>query len=192
MVITALPDSGIKCQVGEFNLLVDAPQGKRGDLVLETKKSLPIDSFSSPDLIYGPGEYEISGVKIKGISINKEIPSGHWTAAYNVEFEGISLGFLGEISSELSDESLDKFGEVDILFFSADTKKLKPKELISVIKQINPQIIIPTTDKTAKYISEEMGQKIKAEEKIVIKKKDLAEETTGYRLVWLRETKKIK
>ena len=98
----------------------------------------------------------------------------------------MSLAFLIGISSELPEDMLDELGEVDILFFSPDAKTLKGKQAISLIKQVEPSIVIPADDKAAKFLIEEMGQKVKAEEKLTIKKKDLIKDGATSKLVWLK------
>ena len=186
MVVTLFPTTGIKCQVGDFNLLVDAPSGRKGDLILETETPLPINSFSAPEHIQGPGEYEVSGVRVRGVGLNSQGGKGRLKTAYSVELDGIRLGFLGEVGGALSDDTLDKLGEIDILFLSVDQRKFKAKQLVTLIKQVDPVIIVPTTDKTAKVLSEEIGQKIKGEEKLVIKKKDVDKEDKTQKLIWLK------
>jgi hypothetical protein len=181
MVITVSETAGIKCQVGDFSLLVDAPSGRKGSLILETKSELPVDTFTPAETIYGPGEYEISGVRVLGFPVPGE-HNGKNTikSTYTVE-----LG-LKDISSASPEEMLDKLGEVDILFLSVDTRKLNPKQTISLIKQLDPSVIIPVSEKTAKMLADEMGQKIKAEEKLVIKRKDLVSGDMSNKLIWLK------
>jgi len=186
MVITATETAGIKCQAGEFVLLVDSPPKRKGNLVLNTYTETPIDSFSTEGIIFGPGEYEISGVRVRGIALPEESNSKEIKTIYAVELDGIHMAFLIDISSEPPEDALDKLGEVDILFFSADTKKFKIKQIISLIKQVDPSIIIPANDKMAKTLMEEMGQKVRAEEKLTIKRSDLIKEGMANKLVWLK------
>jgi len=186
MVITVSENAGIKCQAGEFSLLVDSPPQRKGNLILKTCTELPVDSFSSPEIIFGPGEYEISGVRVHGIALPDEASPKEIRTAYSVNLDDMSLAFLIDITSEPSEDAMDKLGEVDILFFSLDTKGLKAKQAITLIKQVDPSIIIPANDKTAKFLSEEMGQKIKAEEKFTVKKKDIIKEDIANKLVWLK------
>jgi len=186
MVITVSDTTGIKCQVGEFSLLVDSPPQRKGNLILKTHTKLPVDSFSSPEVIFGPGEYEIEGVTIRGIALPENSGPGEIRSAYAVNLDGMNLAFMSDISSEPSENALDALGEVDILFLSVDTKKFKPKQTITLIKQIDPSIIVPADDKTAKFLIEEMGQKVKAEEKLTIKKKDIIKEDVANKLIWLK------
>jgi len=186
MVITVTDAAGIKCQAGEFSLLVDSPPKRKGNLILQTRTELPIDSFASQDAILGPGEYEISGVRVRGIALSNESSAKELKTIYTVELDGMHMAFLLDIFSEPSEDVMDKLGEVDILFFSADTQKLKVKQIISLIKQIDPSIIIPVTDKVAKALMEEMGQKVQVEEKLTIKRSDLVKEDIANKLIWLK------
>jgi len=186
MVITVSQTAGIKCQVGDSSLLIDPPSNKKGSLILKTHTEMPVDSFKSMETVHGPGEYEIADIRVKGIELKEESDTKTIRSAYVVEFENIHLAFITDISNNLKEDALDKLGEIDVLFLSADTKKLKPKDLASLIKQVSPSIIIPITDSTAKVLSEEMGQKVKAEEKLVIKKKDIIKEGISNKLVWLK------
>lgn len=186
MVITVTDSAGIKCQVGDFSLLIDSPSGKKGNLILKTRTEMPVDSFSSPEVIYGPGEYEISGVRVRGVLLPEDSDKGLIRSMYTVRLEGMNLAFFLNISATPPEDSLDRLGDVDILFVSADTKKFKPKQITALIKQIDPSIVIPITEKIAKVLSEEMGQKVRAEEKLVIKRKDLVKEDIANKLVWLK------
>lgn len=186
MVITVSDSAGIKCQAGEFSLLVDPPTKRKGNLILQTQTEFPVDSFSSPEVIFGPGEYEIAGVRVHGLGLPNESSVKGMKTIYAVLIDGLSLAFLIGISSELPENMLDELGEVDILFFSPDAKTLKGKQAVSLIKQVEPSIVIPADDKAAKFLIEEMGQKVKAEEKLTIKKKDLIKDGATSKLVWLK------
>lgn len=186
MVITASPAYGIKCQVGDFSLLVDPPSEKKGNLILKTLTEIPVDSFDSQSVIYGPGEYEISGVRVRGVMLPGESDSKNIKSVYTAELDGMHLAFFLNILTNPPEDALDKLGEVDILFISVDTKTFKPKQITSLIKQIDPSIVIPITDTTAKVLNEEMGQKAKAQEKLVIKRSDLIKEDVANKLIWLK------
>ena len=165
-------------------MLVDPPVGRKANLILETRAKLPIKFPLSPEVVAGAGEYEVAGVRVKGASLGSD--SGALRTAYATELEGIRLAFLGELTEEPASDALDRLGAVDILFFEAEPAKLKTKQLVGLVKQIGPKIIVPLGDKTAKLLAEELGQKVKAEEKLVIKRKDLEKEEVANKLVWLK------
>lgn len=184
LMVVSLSPPGVKCQVGDFVMFVNPPSDRKASLILETKAVLPVKFPLSPEVVAGAGEYEVAGVRVKGVSLGSD--SGELRTAYATELEGIHLAFLGKLEEEPASDALDKLGAVDILFFEAEPAKLKAKQLVGLIKQIGPKIIVPLGDKTAKLLSEELGQKVKAEEKLVIKKKDLEKEEIANKLIWLK------
>ncbi|MCX6731646.1 MAG: MBL fold metallo-hydrolase [Candidatus Parcubacteria bacterium] len=122
-------------------------------------------------IIDGAGEYEVSGIYIRGIS-NPVI--------YMVSFENISLCHLGAFAEKnISPEIKEEIGEVDILFIPID--KDDGQKAAQLISQIEPKIAIPMNYKEAdlKQFLKEFGNgSAKPEEKLTIKKKDLSEEKT--------------
>lgn len=187
MVISLVPASGVKCQVGEFSVLVDTPPSRKGSVVLRTQAKQPFSVFGEGGVIEGAGEYELDGVRIRGTALQKEATQESIHTAYMVHLDGIQLGFLGRIGAPPSDDELDALGEVDILFLSADFKKRGEKELVALVKQISPSIIIPTDEETAKRLSLAMGQKVQPVEKLVVKKNELASQEIANKLVWLKK-----
>lgn len=186
MVITLQTHAGPKCQVGDFSLLVNPPSNKKGSLILKTKNEIPIDSFTGTEVIGGPGEYEIDGVRIRGIELTKESAVKEISTAFTVELDGIAIAFIIDISDELTKDELDALRSVDILFLGIDTKKITEKHIKSLIKKVDAKIIIPTDDKTAEYLADALGQKVSSEEKLVIKKSDLSKGDMVSKLVWLK------
>ncbi|MDP2650840.1 MAG: MBL fold metallo-hydrolase [bacterium] len=199
-MIVNLSPPGIKCQVGDFVMIVEtsadsdsgakAGRPQRADLILRTKTNLPIEFPLPPEIVAGAGEYEISGVRVKGISLDGETNGQLLRTVYSAELEGIRLSFLGELSGDAISQALGKLGAVDILFLSVEPGKLKGKQIATLVKQLDPKMIIPVGDKTVKLLAEELGQKIEAHEKIVIKKKDLDKEQVTNKLVWLKSAAK--
>lgn len=187
-MVVSLSPPGVRCQVGDFVMLIDLPDRIRqpaekagrlpkANLILKTEMESPPGFPLPPEVVTGAGEYEISGVRVKGIGLGNR-------TVYAAELESIRLAFLGELEEESVGEILDKLGEVDVLFLAAPASKTK--QVMSLIKQVDPKIIVPLNDKTAKILAEELGQKVKAEEKLVIKRRDLDKEQVAHKLVWLK------
>ena len=168
--------------MADFSLLVDPPTNRKGGLVLLTESEAG-NLDSDENEIKLPGEYEVSGIRVKGVSVDTSEKTVK--VAYSALFDGIRLGFLNGIDKELSQNVLDSMGEIDILFVNIEKSELNSKEMSSFIKKIEPKIVVPTTDKGAKKLLEEFGQKGKAEEKLTLKAKDLNEEE-GMKVVWLK------
>ena len=188
MVISLLGSSGVKCQVADFSLAIDPPIKKRGNLTLLTRIDFTQkDIIPEENIVDGPGEYEIEGVKVRGVNLSKEGTKGEGRTAYSVVFDDIRLGILCALANKLDDGEIDALGEVDILFIDAEGSALGIKDIASLVKKIDPSIVIPMSDKGAKRLLEELGQKVSAEEKFTIKAKDFNKEASGIQIVWLKE-----
>ena len=169
--------------MADFSLLVDPPAKKKGSLVLETEAKIDEIDFPEEGRIRGAGEYEVAGVKIRGIDAggDKKI----LRTAYAVRFDNIRLGFLNGLSGQLSQGVLDKLGEIDVLFVNPEFSSLSVKELAALIKKVEPSILIPMTDKGTKVLLEEFGQKASQEEKLILRAKEINREE-GIKVVWLK------
>lgn len=190
MIIKASKLSGVICearslvlQAGEFRLSLDPTIiDNKINLTLKTKTPLPISSHFPLNLIQGPGEYEVMGIKVRGIGLEKESDAKNIRTVYLVKMDGMQLCFLGSIEKDLDEEFLEKIGEVNILFINGEAAA---KTIISLIKDIDPRIVICYSDGNAKMLMKELGQIVEAQDKVSVKKKDLSEEET--KLIWLKE-----
>lgn len=102
----------------------------------------------TPFLVGGPGEYEVKGVFIQGISSfhdNKEGKERGLNTIYTIEAEGMRLCHLGDFGqAQLTDEQLDKIGNVDILMIPVGgTYTIDSAEAQKIISQIEPRVVIP-------------------------------------------------
>ena len=178
MIITLGGGKGVRCQVSDLQLAVDPEKGARAGsnlLVLRTAIEAPIKAMEDGEII-GAGEYEIGGIKVNGVQLDKESNAKKIRTAYLVNMDEIKMAFLGDsLNADVSEEVLDKLGEADIIFVPESTKDFDAKKLVHLIKQIEPHVIVPLTDKAAAEISKEIGQKPEKMEKLVTKKKELAE-----------------
>lgn len=141
-----------------------------------------------PFVVDGPGEYEIKGVNIVGVSSfhdsNKGAERGQNTI-YVIKVDRIKICHLGDFGEErLSDRQLEAIGQVDILMAPVGGNyTIGAKETAKISKQIEPQIIIPMHHKLpglkldlagVDEFLKEMGVEEKtAVEKITLRKKDL-------------------
>ena len=102
----------------------------------------------NPFLVAGPGEYEKRGVFIQGIPAFHDSTEGKErgeVTIYTFESEGIKICHLGDLGQkELTDEQLEKIGEVDILMIPVGgVYTISAKEAAKIISQIEPKIVIP-------------------------------------------------
>ena len=194
MVIKASKSLGFICEArssaleaGEFKLAVDPDKDseKNNDkisLTLRTTTKLPLSSYTPLDLIQGAGDYEVSDVKILGIPLNKESDTKSLRTACVVTMDGMNLFFPGDVKADLGEDFLEDIGEIDLFFVSGEAD---PKEAMTLIKNIEPKIVICGSDKNAKVLSGELGQSVEPVDKISFKRKDI--EGDGTKLIWLKE-----
>lgn len=98
-------------------------------------------------LIEGPGEYEISEVSIMGIPAQAHLDeSGLRATIYSIRMQGFSIGIIGHVHPNLDDEQLEKLGILDVLIIPIGGMgyTLDATGAASLVKQIEPKIVIPT------------------------------------------------
>jgi hypothetical protein len=178
---------------GEFTILTNPFKDSAGlkmpktqaDIVTlssEKKDNANLDALKNdPYLVKNPGEYETKGIFIYGIDsiINKEK-----TTLYKISSEDIALLHLNSLTEPLSNEQLDKIGNIDVLFILVDEKKSETKKISELISQIEPRIVIPMTteakieEKFLNDLAKSCGLKAETIDKLKIMKKDLTIEET--------------
>jgi len=100
----------------------------------------------NPFLIEGPGEYEIKNIFIQGIlSFHNKNQEKDINTIYTISNENIRLCHLGNFGQkELTEEQLEKIGEVDILMIPIGGEPtLSAKEAAKIMSQLEPKITIP-------------------------------------------------
>lgn len=129
---------------------------KAGDLVLFTTptESTKVDAKL---VIDGPGEYEVAGVSVKGISVraNRDSADEKTATLYKIIADDLNLVVTGHIYPGLTEEELETIGLVDILCIpvGGNGYTIDPAGALSIIKKIEPKVVIPTNyaDKGLKY-----------------------------------------
>ncbi|MDD5098911.1 MAG: MBL fold metallo-hydrolase [Candidatus Colwellbacteria bacterium] len=180
MIINWYGNGCYKVQASGFDIVVDPDSSQsgsrlKGNLILKTSSPFPI--IEKENEIAGPGEYEISGAVVRG-SVAPGSSREKIKTVYRVVADGIRLGFLGDISSDLDEKALDSLGEVDILFVPSNPHGAK------LAKTVEPKIVVPGWG-DPKKVALDMGAKTDAQEKLVVKKKDM-DEVEGMSVVILK------
>jgi len=119
-----------------------------------------------PFFIYGPGEYEISGVSVFGSP-----------EAFIIEVAGIKFCYLNQSEVGLTEKQIEELDNIDVLTMLIGEKGLGIEKGAQIAAQVQPKILIPV-DKTAiKKFFKELGyEKFAEEEKITISKNNLPED----------------
>ncbi len=198
MVISFYGEGCFKIQSGEAVLLVDPINLSSGltqprfkfDIFLKTLASLEGEETEKKESegfrIIGPGEYNIKDIDIFGIGLMNESSDKFIKNIFIVMAEGIKMCFLGHISEMPEADVLEKLEEIDILFMPTGGKPfIDQKSAVKLIKQINPKIVAPSFYKISGlkrpaedlniFLEEGGYKKAQQQEKLTIKKKDLAE-----------------
>ena len=101
----------------------------------------------SPFVVRGPGEYEVKGVSITGISTFHDAQSGAErgkNTMYRMEIDGISIVHVGDLGHTLSPEIVDSLDGVDILMIpTGGGPTIGPQDAAAVVAEIEPVIVIP-------------------------------------------------
>jgi L-ascorbate metabolism protein UlaG (beta-lactamase superfamily) len=105
-------------------------------------------------LVKGPGEYEISGVLILGISTFHDSVKGQSrgkNTIYLMEIDGVNVLHLGDLGHVLSDEQAEEIGNVDVLLLPVGgVTTINAAMAAEVIRKLEPKVVIPMHYKTAK------------------------------------------
>lgn len=119
---------------------------KKGDIAVFTHEhGAPKDVKLIVDQ---PGEYEVSGVSLQGITARAHTDeSGQQTATmFKIILDDLVVAVTGHIYPELSDDQLEALGRVDVLFVpvGGNGYTLDSVGALKVIKKIEPKLVVPT------------------------------------------------
>ncbi len=180
---------------GQVNILIDPFDESVGlrlpkleaDILLMTKSNGAKNAFGSPFVIDGPGEYETKDVFIEGFSVSSEKEKSLNTI-YTIETEEVRICHLGAFNQkELTDEQIEKIGEIDILMIPVGgNDTIEAKEAIKIMSRIEPKITIPMhyqipklkmkLEEVDKFLKATGVKKIEPLSKLSIKKKNISSE----------------
>src|SRR3989344_3119288 len=191
MVITYYGAACFKVQSGETVLAFNPPSKESeyksprfaSDIVLVSSNHKDYNGWENlpgkteglkPFVAEGQGEYEVSGIYIKGIGSN-----GRNNTVYTLALEDISICHLGALSKEMDPSLKEAGGEVDILFIPiGGGELLDPQKAAGAAIHLEAKIVIPMNynESQLKQFIKEFGAggSVPAD-KLTIKKKDLAE-----------------
>lgn len=198
MIISWYGEGCFRIQNGETSILIDpvdsssgfsAPRGKYTVLLKTlTPWPLPFGQGDSKEgaIIWGPGEYDIAGIGVRGFALLHESSENFFKTVYFITWEQVTIGVLGHLSEELLPTVLENFEEVDVLIGpGGGAPFLSQEKMARTIKQITPKIFIPSFYKIPglKRKAEEIqglvervqSEMVASQEKFVFKKKDLDE-----------------
>lgn len=146
----------------------------------------------SPQVVDGPGEYEIRGVFITGVATHREgvgVGPKQRNTAYLMEIDDLTVCHLGDLGHVLTPEQVEQMSSADVLLVPVGgSNTINAVQAAEVVSQIEPKIVVPMHFKTevttldlepATRFLREMGvTDPKSQPKLTVGKGSLPEETT--------------
>ncbi len=162
------------------------PRGNADIVILADEQNKLYNAYQSlsgePFIIPNPGEYDIKGVTVTGIPIKQD---GGFVTVYLIESEDLKILNLTHIKEfTMKEDELEALGEIDVLILPVGGESvLGATTAAKLVNQIDPKIVIPShyqqegvtlqLEPLERFVKE-MGGKAETVEKLVLKKKDLA------------------
>ena len=98
-------------------------------------------------VVQRPGEYEISGVLILGITTYHDAVKGQSrgkNTVYLMEVDGVAICHLGDIGHVPNDEQIETIGNVDILLLPVGgVATINASMAAETIRKLEPKVVIP-------------------------------------------------
>lgn len=141
VIWTDLPEktTGIRSPFGHADIVL-LSHVLPGDEALSGLKDDPV-------MLHTPGEYAAKGVSIFGYHSSQDNEGGAQRGGNTLfvfDSEDVRMAYLGALGHMLDEKTVEKIGDVDILFVpvgGGDT--IAPKEIDALIREIEPKIILP-------------------------------------------------
>ncbi len=100
-----------------------------------------------PKVINGPGEYEVKNVVITGLTTYHRAEGkeeAERNVAYFFDFDGFTVGHLGDLGQVLQQRQVEDLGEIDILLVPVSGHNtLDAARITEVISLLEPKIVVP-------------------------------------------------
>ena len=149
--LTERSQASVVCDPYDSKHVGYPPLKLKADIVTVSHQS-PSHSYlksvkGEPYIITGPGEYEIGGVFITGVRTNgrsKKDDTVPENTLYVIDYNGISIVHLGDLSVVPSQTEVEELGPVHIALVPVgDEGGLNAAKASEVISLLEPNIVIP-------------------------------------------------
>ena len=100
----------------------------------------------SPKVFDAPGEYEFSGVSVRGVmtSLTPGTAIDHRSVAYTIEIDRVNICHLGDITVPLTPKQVDELAPVDVLLLpTGGSCTLELDQILQAMQDLDPKIVIP-------------------------------------------------
>lgn len=178
MVLNYFGNGAFRLASGDTSILVDPESNRlKADVTLKTLVAAenPLEGDNGEERTFSfPGEYEVKGIEITGLSIAGESTDKFVKTAYAVLWEDMKFVFLGHLSKPLDATMMEELAEPDVLFMPIGGGHfLEPDVAAKIVKQLEARIVVPSFYKSPDEFLKALGKKAERTEKFVFKKKDI-------------------
>ena len=136
-MITFTHKTGAACSIATPNVTFDVfPEKPTKDTW--TFLSHPQEELTDKKMVSWPGEYDFSGILVRGIG-----QEGGRQISYVCHVENIRIGFIDGPILDWTDADIERLGDIDVLVVAADN----PKKVLALVEAVEPRIIILTETK---------------------------------------------
>ena len=99
-----------------------------------------------PKVFATPGEYEYSGVSVRGVMtpLPPESQQQQRNVAYSIELDGVNICHLGDIALPLTTRQVEELAPVDVLLVpTGGGCTLNLDQVLQIMQDLEPKIVIP-------------------------------------------------
>ncbi len=128
----------------------ELPENLQADITLISHAHFDhnnIDAVTSKFVLQTAGEYEILGLRIKGVESNHDDKGGTLRGKniiFTASMDGLKVCHLGDLGEPCSKELLAKIGKVDILLLPIGGHyTIDAREAKKYVEQMQPKLVIP-------------------------------------------------
>lgn len=167
MDITYYGKDNIKIITKNLAIQLNPQSQTKADVLLLSQQS---DENTDAIVFDGPGEYEVRGVMLDGISLGAD------NTAFTLSSEDMKFAYMTGKVSELTDKQVEAFGGVDVLAIALDSQ---PGDVsVKLINQIETRIVLPFnySDEALASFLKEIGGEADRLERLKLSKRDLPED----------------
>lgn len=109
----------------------------------------------SPVVFSAPGEYEVKGVRIRGLATYHDDKKGKdrgKNTIFRIEIDRISILHCGDLGHPMDDEITETLDEIDIIMIPVGgIYTIDAKKAVEVVTSLEPKIVIPMHYKISEF-----------------------------------------
>jgi len=99
-----------------------------------------------PRIFDTPGEYEFSGVSVRGVMtpLPPDMAPEHRSVAFSIEMDRVNICHLGDITVPLTPHLVDELSPIDVLLLpTGGSCTLDLDQALQAMQDLDPKIVIP-------------------------------------------------